>query len=302
MTAASALPRDRFAAQLQGDGIAIRVGPFVARVQSPIAPLADGLHLLYGDNPIESDPPFSDFHVTIKSGEGVHRWYRPQARFFFNGHMPFKPLPADQALALFEWGLNWCISFHAHQYLIVHAAAIARNGDAVLLPAPPGSGKSTLCAALVHRGWRLLSDELALIDLDTLEVIPLARPVNLKNQSIDIIGGYAESAVFAPLAEDTLKGTIGLMKAPADSVARMTEPAQPRWIVFPKYKAGAATHLASRSKARTALEVGQNAFNYSIHGARGFDTLTRLVDGCACYDFVYEDLDEAIAQFSSLAP
>jgi predicted ATPase len=30
----------------------------------------------------------------------------------------------------------------------------------VILPAPPGSGKSTLCAALVTRGWRLLSDEL----------------------------------------------------------------------------------------------------------------------------------------------
>jgi len=300
VTVAASLPLDTFAGRLRGDGVAIRVGPFIARVRSSLHNLAAGLHLLYGDNPLEPDAPFSDFHVTLADGGGLRRWYRPQVRFFFNGHMPFRPLPADQALALFEWGLNWCISFHAHQYLIIHAAAIARDGQAVLLPAPPGSGKSTLCAALVHRGWRLLSDELALIDLDTLQITPLARPVNLKNRSIDIIGRFAKDAVFAPPAEDTLKGTIGLMKAPVDSVARMAEQATPRWIVFPKYKAGAALRLAPRSKAKTALEVGQNAFNYSIHGARGFDTLTRLVDGCACYDFVYEDLDAAVEAFAAL--
>jgi len=301
VTPASTLPLETFAGTLRGDGITIRVGPFLTRVRSSFGHLAAGLHLLYGDNPVDPDPPFSDFHVTIAGAGGIRRWYRPQARFLFNGHMPFRPLPLDQALALFEWGLNWCISFHAHQYLIIHSAAIAKDGRAVLLPAPPGSGKSTLCAALVHRGWRLLSDELALIDLETLQVIPLARPVNLKNQSIDIIGKFAKDSVFAPLARDTLKGTIGLMKAPAYSVAHMDEPAQVDWIIFPKYKAGAAMHLADRSKAKTALEVGQNAFNYSIHGARGFDTLTRLVDRCACYDFVYQDLDDAIEVFASLA-
>ncbi len=297
-----AMNTDTFARHLRQDGMTFRIGPFWAHIRSALHGLASGLHLLYDNNPMAPRQPFCDFHVTITTGEGFHRFYRPQARFFFNGHMPFKPLPLDQALALFEWGLNWCISSNAHQYLILHSAAVAKDGHAVLLPAPPGSGKSTLCAALIHRGWRLLSDELALIDLDTLEITPLCRPVNLKNKSIDIIGEYAGNAVFAPLAKDTLKGTIGLLKAPADSVARMNEKARPAWIVFPQYQAGAATRLTDRSKAQTAMEVGDNAFNYSIHGVRGFDALTRLVDRCACYDFEYENLDEAIDVFSGLTP
>ena len=65
---------------------------------------------------------------------------------------------------MLEWGLNWCVAGHAHQYLMLHAAALERNGRAVILPGDPGAGKSTLTAALMLSGWRLLSDEITLVD------------------------------------------------------------------------------------------------------------------------------------------
>ncbi len=97
---------------------------------------------------------------------------------------------------MLEWGLNWCVSAHCHQYLIFHAAVIEKSGRALILPAPPGSGKSTLCAGLVNRGWRLLSDELTLIDIASCGVVPLPRPVSLKNASIDVIRAYAPAAAI----------------------------------------------------------------------------------------------------------
>ena len=72
------------------------------------------------------------------------------------------------------------------RYLIIHAAVVERNGFALLLPAPPGSGKSTLCAGLIHHGWRLLSDELALIDPETATLQAIPRPVSLKLSLIHI--------------------------------------------------------------------------------------------------------------------
>ena len=95
---------------------------------------------------------------------------------------------------------------HAHHYLLLHSAVIEREGCAVIMPAPPGSGKSTLCAGLVHRGWRLLSDELALISLTDTSITPLGRPISLKNQSIDVIKEYVPGAIFNRVTHDTSKG------------------------------------------------------------------------------------------------
>lgn len=42
----------------------------------------------------------------------------------------------------------------------LHASAVVYNGRALLFAGPPGAGKSTLAAALVHRGAALLADDL----------------------------------------------------------------------------------------------------------------------------------------------
>ena len=263
--------------------------------------VARGISLLYGDFAVLEPDDFADFHIAVAAPAGLRRWVRPQVIFSLDGFAPFKPLPANQAYPMFEWGLNWCIAAHAHNYLVIHAAVVERSGRAVVLPAPPGSGKSTLCAGLVARGWRLLSDELALLDLDSGLIQPLARPVNLKNASIDVIRGFHAGAVITAPVHDTTKGTVALMRPPPESVARAGEPALPAWVVFPRYVAGAPAVLETKSKAQTFMRLVEQAFNYDILGARGFEAAGNLIDRCACFEFSYGDLDDAVAVFDSLA-
>jgi hypothetical protein len=54
-------------------------------------------------------------------------------------------------------------SFDRHP---VHAAAIARGDVALLLAGPPGTGKSTLALRAHRRGWRVLSDDAAYVQMD----------------------------------------------------------------------------------------------------------------------------------------
>jgi HprK-related kinase A len=296
------LPPADLRRQLAGSGVWMRTGPFSLRVQSDIPDVAEGLTQLYGQFEVRSaHEAFADFHVSVKSTPGLRRWIRPQVGFDFDGVRPFKPLPRDQAFPMLEWGLNWCVSTQAHHYLIIHAAVVEKHGRAAILPAPPGSGKSTLTAGLVLSGWRLLSDELTLIDRKTGRIQPLPRPVSLKNQSIDVIRRFDDEAFINRASHDTVKGTVAHMRPPRDSVLRQHESAQPAWVIFPKWEAGAATRLTPRSQAQTFMFLAQNAFNYSHLGADGFRVGTALIDQAACYDFRYSDLAEAVAAFDALA-
>ena len=125
----------------------------------------------------------------------------------------------------------------------------------------------------------------------------MARPINLKNASIDLIRSFEPNSVWGPETYDTAKGRVAHLRPPTDSVARMQEPAQPRWIVFPRYQPNAEPLLTPRGKAPTFIHLAQNAFNYSPLGRIGFEAAGRLVNQCDCYDFTYSKLDDALEVF-----
>jgi len=296
------LPPAELRRQLAGTGVWLRTGPFSLKVQSRVPHVAEGLAELYGQFEVRSvHEAFADFHVSVNPPASLRRWLRPQVAFSFDGIHPFKPLPRDQAFPMLEWGLNWCVSTQAHHCLVIHAAVVEKNGLAAILPAPPGSGKSTLTAGLVLSGWRLLSDELTLINRKTGLIQPLPRPVSLKNQSIEVIRQFDPEAYINRASHDTVKGTVAHMRPPRDSVLRQHEAARPGWVIFPKWQAGAPATLSPRSQAQTFMFLAQNAFNYSHLGADGFRVGSALIDQTACYDFRYGELREAVASFDRLA-
>ena len=60
-------------------------------------------------------------------------------------------------------------------YLLVHAASVARHGRGIAVCGPSGFGKTTLALALCDRGWTVLSDEFAVLDRTTRTLLPFPR-------------------------------------------------------------------------------------------------------------------------------
>ena len=288
--------------QFAGTAVDLRIGSLVVRVQADEPALRRELETLYADFPdTVCAGGFADFHVRLGRAAGLRRWLWPQVVFDHDDFQPFRSLPADQALLLFEGGLNWTIAENANFFLVIHAAAVERDGRAAIFPAASGAGKSTLCAALISRGWRLLSDELALISLENGAVSALPRPVSLKNEAIDAIREFAPGSVFSASIPGTEKGTVAFLKPPTESVERMGELATPAWVIVPRYVRHARPLLSPRGKAETFMALYDNAYNYYLFGRAGFDRLAGLVDRCDCYDFVYSELADAVETFAMLA-
>jgi HprK-related kinase A len=297
----SQVPAAQLASRLKTSGLHIRTGPFIVHLQSQLRQILTGVQLLYQDFPLDTDE-FADFHIRMEQPRNLHGWYRPQVTCYLNDESLFAPLPIDHAFAMFESCLNWAVFTNIYHYLIIHAAAVERNGYGAILTAPPGAGKSTLCAALVNHGWRLLTDEMTIIAPQAHAILPLARPISLKNQSIEVIQKIAPQAVFGPAIHNTMKGKIAYMRPPRESALRMHERAVPAWLIFPRYEADQPLTVNPLGKAQTFARIPSGLVNYAVLGALGFQLLTGLIDQTDGYAMSYGNLDEAMSWLEQLRP
>jgi HprK-related kinase A len=298
-------PHSEIGAALAGDGLVLDVGLMATRVRSDAPRLGPQIASAYRHFPFQPARgalPWADLHVRIRRARGLRRWFGPQVLFVSDGDSPFEPFPADTALPLLEWSGNWLIGRRMNHVLLLHAGVLERDGRALVMPALPGSGKSTLTAALSLRGWRLLSDEFGAYDPDVRGFVAVLKPVALKNQSIDVIRRFEPAAELGPEFPKTRKGTVAHLAPQAAAVCRRAEPALPGAIVLPRWEAGSATRLLPIGEQVVFSALAFNAFNYSVMGEIGFGAAARLTRLCPAWQLVYGDLDDATAALARLWP
>ena len=262
--------------------------------------MIDEITEFYGPYPRAAPSELPDFVIELKSrGFAL---FRRQIQAYLDGYVRYQAAPARLGLPMLESGLNWLVWTSTARYLLVHAAVLERQGRALVLPGPSGVGKSTLCAALVARGWRLLSDEVAMIRPRDGLLQPYPRPISLKNESIDMIARMVPDAHFSRRFDGTIKGTVAFMRAPPQAIARADVPARPLVVVFPKYAAHAPVEIAPLEKAQSFMRLVDHSSNYLTLLETGFDTLASVVEACAHFTLSYGALDEAVSLIESLVP
>lgn len=281
----------------------LRVPPVTIRVHTTLSTVAEHIAFFYGAYRSQfpaDDRDFVDFEIAILPGRGIRRFWRPQARFLLDAEEPFLPLPGDQAAPLLEWGLNWCMASRPLGYLAIHAAVVAKGSDALLMPGFPGAGKSTLCSSLIFLdSWRLLSDELALLEPGSGDLHPHPRPINLKNRSIDLVAGFP-GVQLGTRYHDTRKGTVALAAPPSTSIVTANRSARCRWVVFPTYISSEPAWCEEISKAESFALIAEQSFNKDRMGEIGFKALCRMLDDAACYQIGYGSTEEALSLINSI--
>lgn len=276
-------------------------GPFRVGITSSIPGLADTVAYFYREVVSSDREEVLDYDIGLRRPFGLRAMVRPQVVFGVDGRYPFDPQPLENAFPVFEWGLNWCIATSAHRYMMLHAGTIAFGDNAMILPGTPGSGKSTLSAALHLSGARLLSDEFGLVRPETADLLPLPRGIPLKNASIEAILEFDPAAPLGPTYPKTRKGRVRHLRPSAESLREQHRPAVPRWLVFPKYIAGAAEVLSPMSKLEAFRQLAFNCFNYTLLGETGFQAVDRIIRSVDCYTFTFSRLESAVTTLQALA-
>jgi HprK-related kinase A len=265
----------------------IRIGPAGFRIGSAWpGPLAAMRRLYTGYPTPEDDIPTHT--ARIEPSHFWRRWIRPQVAIG-GDHMLMDTIPMAlrHGLLAAEMAMNLQMALGERRFLLLHAAAVEREGKALILTGESGSGKSTLAALLGEHGWRLLADEFVLIDPDSLLLYPFPRAISLKNKAIpEMERIVADHSRFGPLLRDTPKGDLRHLRPNADAIARMDEPAMPALILFPRF--GDAPEANGIGRAELFVRLTQGSTNYIPLGERGYEAMTRLVKLPAAM-FAYPD-------------
>ncbi len=277
--------------------ITLRVGPATFRIGSAWEGSVAALRRLYRDYP--QDCAVADFTVRLQPVKPWRQWLRPSI-LIAGDHMlaDAAPMALAHGLLAAEMGMNLQMALGWRRHLLLHAATVEKDGRAIILSGESGSGKSTLAALLGERGWRLMGDEFALVDLVDGTCAPFPRLVSLKNEAVGAVRSVVGEGRLGPLLAGTAKGDIRHLMPRTEAVAAKDVPARPALILFPRFGfEGAAQPMEA---AETFMRLTQASTNYVALGEAGFRSLTRLVSTVPAVAIDYATGEEGIAMVETL--
>jgi hypothetical protein len=198
----------------------------------------------------------------------------------------------------FILGTAFGILLHQRGALVLHGAAVEKDGRAIAICGASGAGKSTLAAALCREGCSFVTDDICVVDIDEPRrpvVLPDGRRLKLWKESIDRLDfatrqGEAVSETFEKYYIDPFDSVAAPPKLSAFYVLRETSSAtSPRFESLPlpdamqileieAYRPELRQIMGRKPElfAKSAAVLGY-ARAFLLHRPRGFDHLTETV-------------------------
>ena len=286
---------------LKAGQLALYLGPFVTSLKIAHKGAIAFFQDMYRDCPVSlGGDVLADYSLALKAPNRFRRYVRkqivPDPGFYF----PSVPLPAHMAPLALEMGLNLCVALQCFRHLIFHAGVVEKDGAGVMIAAASGGGKSTLTAALMQEGARLLSDEFAILDMAAGALKAYPRPVSLKNTSIDVVSDFAGAGAVGGRLTGTPKGAVAYRRARDSDIAAMDRDSVPKLILFPKFTAEAAPKAVRLEPADAAMQLIASSPNYHVIGRKAFDALMTMMDGMAAYELEYGSTEDSLGLVDDL--
>jgi hypothetical protein len=185
----------------------------------------------------------------------------------------------------------------------LHAAAISKDNHCVVFPAISGSGKSTLTAALVASGYDYCTDELVVIARDSPRVRTAPVALSTKSGSWQVLRKYYRDIDALPIYRRA-DGRAVRYLLPQGAQATAFDPGGlVRAVVFPRYTPGQAANLSDISAGDALCRLTEAG--YDVEGGLDRQSVGALIEWIGrhpCYEFQFDDLDDAIAAIAGLLP
>jgi hypothetical protein len=212
-----------------------------------------------------------------------------------NGTIQGRPLPCQRLVPVLYGRLRQ-FAYQSGPYLLtVHGAVVSGKGRTIILAGQSGSGKSTLTAALLARGYGLLSDEPAVIDPSGREILSIPLGLGLKAGSWSaVLADYPglESLPIHLRFDDQpmrylLPATIHLVSSGVGMVTTH--------LVFPCYHPDALPSLEPLSLLQALCALTGSGYQVPELDVERVEGILQWLRGLTCCALTYSSTPEALA-------
>jgi HprK-related kinase A len=179
-------------------------------------------------------------------------------------------------------------------YYLIHAGVVSYHNKAILFPAQSGSGKTTLIAGLLKNGFRYLTDEIAVIEPQTLLVYPFLKPLNIKMGSLPLFANFEPEMELINKRDIGVKDKIHHVLVRNGSIHPADKPIPAGDIIFVQYDPRAKCRLTPISRVNTIFDMAKCSFNQYRFKEKGIDILHSLVRRCRCYQLKFSQVGKAV--------
>jgi hypothetical protein len=169
--------------------------------------------------------------------------------------------------------------------LMLHAAAVTRDGWGICMLAPTGLGKTTLTSWLLGHGYNYLTDELIAID-GNLNMKGLCRPLNIKASGLGIVEEF--NWLASSLAQGTNSQEVTFL--PNDN-AFLTSISLDL-LIFPHFVRDAELQVKSLSVGQCAASIMGGLLNAKKLPKHGLTQATQISESVRGFSVSYGQLSD----------
>jgi len=243
----------------------------------------------------------ADFDLFQVTGTPSPEQGQPRFTIARSGEATFETESYTDLVAHLEWSINTAALRRLGHYYQLHAAAVSLDGTALLFPAEPGGGKTTLALWLCLNGFQYLTDEVTLVSPDTLTVTPFPKSFGLKEGTVQLLSKLKPELGLSDYEGTFRQERIWYLPPAAISPRCVSGQARAGAVILVNHDPRRATELTDYSKARMVVELINQSFNFLAFKERGVEVLTRLVEQAACFRLSVNDLDRAATLIRQVA-
>ena len=176
--------------------------------------------------------------------------------------------------------------------IAIHAATVHAGNSLALLAASSETGKTTLSLALARRGIAVAGDDVALVDPETLHILPIPRCFHLDDRGAALLQA---DGLRLPEAWTRFRFIV-----PSDFSALSEPPARPRWLIFMRGPRAGNPNIAPIAQAEMTARLLSETGQGPLQDSETIAVICRLAAGASCFSLTPGPLAETADAVTAL--